>query len=128
MFKVLKYSLIMINLLLISSVLALFVTTHKILDYYSDPKSVGEELSIIIRFSLLGIIGAVKESFSITLIYAIVWTLILIMCIIPTMSFHPIWLFLFVAFAIVCAYSYAAFIKIIKKEQQWATTSQVDNI
>ena len=131
MFKVLKYCLIIMNALLICGGLMLILASHEIIHANPDFENVGVEVLVLsglisIGFSSLGIVGAVSKNYTITLIYAILCTLILIMSI-PTMSFHQIWSFLYLIFVTACAYLYAANIKTIKKEQQ-ATRSQVDNI
>ena len=119
MFKVLKYCLIIMNALLICSGLMLILASHKIIHANPDFENVGVEVLVLsglisIGFSSLGIVGAVSQNYTITLIYAILCTLILIMSI-PTMSFHQIWSFLYLIFVTACAYLYAANIKTIKK-------------
>ena len=131
MFKVLKYSLIIMNILFIYGGLMLIIASHEIIHANPNLKNASAGVLIwsgliSIGFSSFGLVGAALESFTITLIYAIIWTLILIMSI-PMMSFKQIWSFLFVVFVNVCAYSYAAHIK-RKKQEQRTTTSQVDNI
>ena len=130
MFKVLKISLIIINVLFICGSLMLILASREMMRFNPDLKNVSVGLLvwsglISIGFSLLGLIGAVKENHTITLIYVIICTLILITSI-PTMSIHQIWSFLYMIFVTACAYSYAASIKTMKKEQQQRETSEVD--
>ena len=128
MFKVLKYFLITVNVLFIFGGLMLILascgTIHNISNFKYVPAGVLFWSGLTsIMFSLFGIDGAVRESYTLTFSYAISLTWILIMSI-PAMLIHQI---LFLTFVTVCAHLYAASIKGKQQEQQ-ATGSQVDNV
>ena len=131
MFKVLKYFLIIVNVLLICGGLMLILASCGMIDVISDLKYVGARVLfwsglIYIVLSLFGITGAVKENYTITFSYAMSLTSILMLSI-PAMSIDQFLSFLFLAFVTFCAYLYATCIK-GREQEQLATRSQVDNI
>ena len=134
-FIVLKYYLIFMNVVLIIGdsklIFAPNQTISSNLQSSSHPRNVYVRTLtfshfISIGFCLFGIVGAIKESFAVTIIYGILMHLASII-ILHTISYQQMWLFWLLLFVAVCAYWYAGCIQTMQEEQR-TTTSQVGNI
>ena len=135
LFSVLKYILIVVNVLFIIGCLFVLIIGMELIEaqpenkkYHSKYKSLGENaLIFIVLMSIalfsVGIIGAVKAHLPLTLTYAILMTIYVVLC--PFASFTA---FLFHIFITGCAYLYAALINRNKKTQAATQESQLDKI
>ena len=131
----LKYYLIITNVVLIFGDSKLIFAPNQIISSNLRPNSHLKNVYvrtltfshlISIGLCLFGIVGAIKESFAITIIYGIILHLALII-ILQTISYEQMWLFWLLFFVTVCAYWYAGCIQRMQEEQR-ITTSQVGNI
>ena len=122
--SVLKYILIVSNVLLICGSLLLMINGKELVEveygeygsrynHFNENAMIFLVLMSIALFSV-GIIGAVKAHLPLTLTYAILMTICLALSTIQ-LSIRDIWSFLILTFITGCAYLYAALINRIKK-------------
>ena len=134
LFSVLKYILIVSNILLIIGCLFLLILGMGLMEaepkeYDSKYKSVNNTALIFvilvpIGVFLVGIIGAVKEHSLLTLTYAI----LIIIYMIWNVFTEAIWEFSFLTFITGCTYLYLALINYIEKIHKATQESQLNKI
>ena len=137
LFNVLKYILIVSNVLLIAESLLFMICGKELMEvefeeYDPRYKNLNENAMIflvLMSIALLsvGIIGAVKAHLPLTLTYAILMTICLVLSA-TKLPARDIWSFLLLTFITGCAYSYAALINRIKKIEAATKASQFNKI
>ena len=125
LFHVIKYFLIFINIVFICGTCYIIFksdqnTQNQYANYlYNNHKYSYKHIhpmallgSMLMGVYLVGIIGAIKENFKTTLVYAFV--MFICLCIEYSVKWptEEIWLFGYIFFVIFCACTYAAFIRI----------------
>ena len=139
LFNVLKYILIVVNVLFIIGCLLLTICGTELMEVqyekYHSSKSLNQKILIFVAlisialFSV-GIVGAVKAHLPLTLTYAILMTISLVLEAIklPARGASGIGSFLILAFVVGCAYLYAVLIDRIKKTQAVTQEHQLNKI
>ena len=135
--SVLKYILIASNVLFIAGCLLLMVAGTELMkvqyeEYDPRYRNLNENAMIFlvlmsIALFSVGIIGAVKAHLPLTLTYAILMTICLVLSA-TKLPPRDIWSFLFLAFVTGCAYLYATLINRIKKIEAATRALQFNKI
>ena len=116
LFKVLKYILIVSNVLIILGSLFIIISGRDL----GEPQFKNHHgvlifaCLMVIILCLTGIIGAIKAHFGLILTYAVLMTLALILEV-AELSSEDVMSFLISTFIVACAYAYAALIKRIER-------------
>jgi len=111
-FKVLKYILIVSNVLVIIGSIFIAISGKDLgePEFKNNHAVLLFACFMVLIFCAIGIIGALREHFALTLTYAILMTLALILEV-AELSSEDVFSFLISVFIVICAYSYAALIK-----------------
>ena len=136
LFNVLKYILIVVNVLFIIGCLLLTICGTELMEVqyekYHSSKSLNQKILIFVAlisialFSV-GIVGAVKAHLPLTLTYAILMTISLVLEAVKLPA-SGIGSFFILAFVVGCAYLYAVLIHRIKKTQAVTQEHQLNKI
>jgi len=111
-YKVLKYVLIVSNVLIVIGALFLAISGKDLgeAEFKNNHGVLLFACLMVILFCTIGIVGAWKSHFALTLTYAILMTIALILEV-AELSSEDVFSFILSIFIVICAFSYAALIK-----------------